>query len=50
MALDRALYAADTSTWDGAGLWRLVSESWHKDASPPTPTAEALAPLYPRHN
>ena len=50
MALDRALYAADTSTWDGAGLWRLVSESWEKDASPPKPTAEALAPLYPRHN
>jgi hypothetical protein len=50
MALDRALYAADTSTWDGARLWRLVSESWHKHASPPKQAAEGLAPLYPRHN
>ena len=50
MTLDRALYAADTSAWDGAQLWHLVSESWREDTSPPRQTPEALAPLYPRHN
>ena len=49
-ALDRVLYAADTSDWDGAELWRFVSESWHQEAPAPKQPPEALAPLYPRHN
>ena len=50
MALDRALYAADASYWDGAELWRLVSESWQQDRSPPQRAPEALTPLYPNRS
>lgn len=47
MALDRALYAADTSTWNGAELWAAIKDAWHEDSREKKPVEEGLQPLYP---
>ena len=50
MRLDRALYAADASTWAGAGLWAAVRDVWKLKPPASKRSPEGLAPLYPHHN
>ncbi|MGB5452557.1 MAG: hypothetical protein WBN00_10730, partial [Sedimenticolaceae bacterium] len=45
--LDRALYAADASTWTGADLWASVENAWNERAMPKKTAGEPLQPLYP---
>jgi hypothetical protein len=45
--LDRALYAADASTWTGADLWASVKDAWNERAVPKKNNEEPLQPLYP---
>ncbi len=45
--LDRALYAADASTWTGADLWASVKDAWNERAVPKKTNEEPLQPLYP---
>jgi hypothetical protein len=45
--LDRALYAADVSTWTGAELWASVKDAWNERAVPRKNNEEPLQPLYP---
>lgn len=48
MMLDRALYAADTSKWEGSDLWNAVKDAWHKSPTKKRPTEDSLKPLYPQ--
>jgi len=45
--LDRALYAADASTWTGADLWASVKDAWNERIIPKKTNEEPLQPLYP---
>jgi len=47
LALDRALYAADRTDWDGAALWTATQASWGKPGASRKPHTPVLAPLYP---
>lgn len=47
LMLDRALYAADASTWMGADLWAAIKDAWDERPSPRKPTDAQLDPLYP---
>ena len=49
MALDRILYAADNSTWDGSILWDSVKNSWHKKPHKEKALTDSLKPLYPQN-
>lgn len=50
MLLDRTLYAAGSSSWNGAELWTSVKDAWHDKAAPPTRPDEGLEPLYPHRS
>ena len=45
--LDRALYAADASTWTGADLWASLENAWNERVMPKKTAGEPLQPLYP---
>jgi hypothetical protein len=49
--LDRALYAAETSTssWNGAALWAFTKDAWTKKPIRQKPTDDGLEPLYPQN-
>ena len=46
--LDRALYAADASSWNGAGLWAATKDAWKEKPILKKSVDEALEPLYPQ--
>lgn len=48
IALDRALYAADSSNWDGNDLWLTVKDSWPKSTVKKSAKEDSLPPLYPQ--
>ena len=48
--LDRALYAADASSWNGAKLWDSTKDAWKKKPVPKKPVDEVLEPLYPQRS
>ena len=45
--LDRALYAATSTPWQGKGLWEAVCNGLLEQGAAPAPQPEALPPLYP---
>lgn len=45
--LERALYAPDARAWEGAELWRALSDAASTEGSKAGPTEEGLMPLYP---
>lgn len=47
--LDRVLYAADPSTWNGAELWAAIRDAWAIKPIPQQPADDALEPLYPQN-
>jgi len=47
MALDRAMYAADTAQWNGSDLWHSIKDVWTKKPTEEKTTADSLKPLYP---
>ena len=47
MALDRALYAANASKWEGTELYASVKAAWGQKAAANRPSKQTLAPLYP---
>jgi hypothetical protein len=47
--LDRALYAAETSSWNGAALWAFTKDAWSKKPIRQKPTDDGLEPLYPQN-
>jgi len=49
LILDRALYAAGKSAWDGADLWAAIKDTWHTDTKEQKPVEDDLPPLYPHH-
>lgn len=48
MALDRAMYAADTAKWSGSDLWHAIKDAWTKKPADEKATAYSLKPLYPK--
>ncbi|HED19837.1 MAG TPA: hypothetical protein ENI74_10115, partial [Gammaproteobacteria bacterium] len=48
--LDRSLYAADASQWNGAALWDEFSHGLHKKIDARHEHDDGLTPLYPGHS
>lgn len=45
--LDRQLYAADNSAWEGSGLWHAINNAWRIAPAGEKSVQEELKPLYP---
>jgi hypothetical protein len=49
MALDRAMYAADSAQWNGSDLWHSINDVWTRKPTEEKTTADSLKPLYPEN-